>query len=119
MVRVKQNEACPEYYFREGCYISEWWNTPEDPACSIARVRLPKGQTTLPHTLRGTVERYVLLAGQGVFISENQKYPVRAGDVVYIPGGTVQSIENPGSGDLIFLAICTPRFKENAYEEGK
>ena len=39
------------------------------------------------------------------------------GDVVLIPPSCPQRITNTGSGDLIFLAICTPRFKQDAYED--
>ena len=28
-----------------------------------------------------------------------------------------QRIANTGDEDLIFLALCTPRFRENAYED--
>jgi hypothetical protein len=37
--------ASPERHISEGCYISEWSNTPEDPAVSIARARVPPGVT--------------------------------------------------------------------------
>ncbi|MCH8474723.1 MAG: cupin domain-containing protein [Opitutales bacterium] len=117
MIKVQRNSECPEYYFKEGCYISEWWNSPADPDCSIARVRLPSGETTLPHILRNTVERYVLLEGEGLFRSGGKKEALGVGDVIWIEAETVQSIENTGSRDLIFLAICTPRFEEKNYRD--
>lgn len=117
MIKFQRNEECGEYFFREGCYISEWWNSSADPDCSIARVRLPEGQTTLPHRLMGTVERYVILEGKGIFYSEQQQESLKSGDVVWIADGAVQSIENSGPGDLIFLAICTPRFEEKNYRD--
>ena len=42
---------------------------------------------------------------------------VAPGDVVLIPPGCRQRIANIGDGDLIFLAICTPRFRAEAYED--
>jgi oxalate decarboxylase/phosphoglucose isomerase-like protein (cupin superfamily) len=42
---------------------------------------------------------------------------VNAGDVVLIPPSCRQRITNIGTGDLIFLAICTPRFRPAAYED--
>jgi mannose-6-phosphate isomerase-like protein (cupin superfamily) len=39
------------------------------------------------------------------------------GDVVLIPPGTPQKITNIGDSDLIFLAICTPRFTQSVYED--
>jgi oxalate decarboxylase/phosphoglucose isomerase-like protein (cupin superfamily) len=40
-----------------------------------------------------------------------------AGDVVIIPSLCTQRITNSGVEDLIFLAICTPPFTENVYED--
>jgi oxalate decarboxylase/phosphoglucose isomerase-like protein (cupin superfamily) len=37
--------------------------------------------------------------------------------VVLIPPACRQRIANTGAGDLVFLAICTPRFSYDAYEE--
>jgi oxalate decarboxylase/phosphoglucose isomerase-like protein (cupin superfamily) len=37
--------------------------------------------------------------------------------VVLIPPSTRQRIANTGPGDLVFLAICTPRFTQGAYED--
>ena len=42
---------------------------------------------------------------------------VNAGDIVLIPPMCRQRITNTGSDDLIFLAICTPRFINEAYED--
>jgi oxalate decarboxylase/phosphoglucose isomerase-like protein (cupin superfamily) len=39
------------------------------------------------------------------------------GDVVLIPPSCRQRISNVGEGELIFLAICTPRFTQEAYED--
>jgi oxalate decarboxylase/phosphoglucose isomerase-like protein (cupin superfamily) len=39
------------------------------------------------------------------------------GDVVLIPPMCRQRITNTGSEDLIFLAICTPRFSNDVYED--
>jgi len=42
---------------------------------------------------------------------------VGPGDVVLIPSSCRQRIANTGPEDLVFLAICTPRFVQQAYEE--
>lgn len=106
-----------EYLFAaEGCWISEWWNTPQDEAASIARARVEPGITTHWHRLAGIDERYVVLAGTGsVDIGTEPARAVGPGDVVLIPAGTAQRIRNTGETDLVFLAICTPRFRADAY----
>jgi len=38
------------------------------------------------------------------------------GDVVVIPSLCPQRITNIGNEDLVFLAICTPRFTQKIYE---
>jgi mannose-6-phosphate isomerase-like protein (cupin superfamily) len=108
----------PEFLISEGCFISEWSNTPEDPAVSIARARVPPGVTTRWHRLRGTTERYVILEGRGrAYVGEREPQEVAPGDVVRIPPALRQRIANTGERDLVFLAICTPRFVQDAYEE--
>jgi oxalate decarboxylase/phosphoglucose isomerase-like protein (cupin superfamily) len=51
---------------------------------------------------------------------EVEKLPpqeVTAGDIVLIPPMCRQRITNIGSEDLIFLAVCSPRFVQDAYED--
>jgi mannose-6-phosphate isomerase-like protein (cupin superfamily) len=110
--------ASREFYISEGCFISEWSNTPEDPAVSIARARVPPGVTTRWHRLAGIIERYVILEGRGrAYVGELEPKDVGPGDVVLIPAACRQRIVNTGERDLVFLAICTPRFVQDAYEE--
>jgi mannose-6-phosphate isomerase-like protein (cupin superfamily) len=111
-------EAGQEYFFEEGCYILELSNSAEDPELSVARARVPEGVTTRRHRLVGITERYVIQQGQGmVEIGDADAVPVSQGDVVIIAPGESQRIMNSGSGDLVFLALCTPRFVQSAYED--
>ena len=108
-----------EYWFREGCFILELSNSAEDPEASIARARVPAGGTTRWHRLAGTTERYVILEGRGrIEVGERAPREVGIGDVVIIPCAERQRIANVGDGDLVFLAICTPRFVPEHYQEG-
>jgi mannose-6-phosphate isomerase-like protein (cupin superfamily) len=110
--------ASAERYISEGCYLSEWSNTPEDPAISIARARVPPGVTTRWHRLAGITERYVILEGSGrASLGDSEPRNVGQGDVVLIPPGCRQRIANTGKSDLVFLAVCTPRFTYEAYQE--
>ncbi|PPD38562.1 MAG: cupin [Methylobacter sp.] len=106
-----------EYYFDEGCFILELSNSAADAEVSIARARVRPGVTTKLHRLQGVVERYVVLAGAGmVRIDDLAPQNVAAGDVVIIPPLCPQQITNIGEDDLVFLAICSPRFTLGVYE---
>ena len=95
----------------------EMWNRPEDGEVSIARARVSPGVTTVRHRLKDTVERYVILEGNGsVEVGSLPLTKVGPGDVVIIPRSTPQCITNTGDEDLIFLCICTPRFVLEEYE---
>jgi mannose-6-phosphate isomerase-like protein (cupin superfamily) len=107
-----------EYFFREGCYINELSNSDSDPTLSIARVRLRPGDQTRWHCLEERVERYVILQGTGeVEIGDLAPTRVSAGDVVLIPARCRQRIRNRGGDELVFLALCTPRFEEADYRD--
>lgn len=114
---VNSSNEADEYFFREGCFILEIWNDPRDPDLSIARARVLPGQSTCLHSLSGTVERYLILQGKGRFSSGDKRVAVTMGQTVYIPANAPQSIENTGEDDLVFLAICTPRFKPENYND--
>ena len=107
-----------EFLTDEGCHIIELRNVEDDPNCSIARARVRPGVETKRHCLRGTVERYVILEGAGeVEVGNEPPVSVAPFDVVHIPAGARQRIRNIGFTDLVFLCICTPRFRPEAYEE--
>ena len=115
---IIHNKFSSEYFFEERCHIIEWWNSPRDECVSIARARVEPGVTTRLHRLRGVTERYVILEGEGrVDAGDLSPEIVAPGDVVVIPPGTPQRISNIGDSDLIFLAICTPRFTLDVYED--
>ena len=107
-----------EYFFDEGCFINELVNSPEDSAASVARARVEPGQTTRWHRLRDITERYVVMSGTGnVEVGDLAPQPVGPGDCLVIPPMCRQRITNTGAEDLIFLAVCTPRFQAALYED--
>jgi mannose-6-phosphate isomerase-like protein (cupin superfamily) len=107
-----------EFFTAELCHITELSNSPADEALSVALARVEPGVTTRWHRLRGIDERYVILAGHGVMeLGGLPPLSVALGDVVVIPAGCRQRITNDGAGDLLFHALCTPRFRPEAYED--
>jgi mannose-6-phosphate isomerase-like protein (cupin superfamily) len=112
---VRESE---EFMTPEGCSILESWNSETDPALSIARARVAPGVTTKLHRVRGLIERYLIIAGTGLMtVGDVGAERVGPGDVVVIPAGTYQKIENDGEIDLVFYAICSPRFTPDAYDQ--
>jgi mannose-6-phosphate isomerase-like protein (cupin superfamily) len=106
-----------EFATPERCSIVEVSNSPDDPHLSIARARVAPGVTTQWHRLAGIAERYVIVEGSGrVEIGDRPPEEVHPGDVVLIPPMCRQRITNTGTADLVFLAVCTPRFERNRYE---
>jgi len=115
---IKRQNLDSEFYIAEGCHIVELSNSPDDPQLSIARARVEPGKTTRWHRLVETGERYCILQGRGnVEIGELPAREVHPGDVVIIPPSCRQRITSLGPNDLVFLAICTPRFSAAAYED--
>jgi len=107
-----------EVLTEERCHILELSNSPDDPQMSIARARVEPGITTRWHCVVDTLERYVILDGTGrMEVGDLPPQDVGAGDVVLIPPSCRQRISNTGQGDLVFLSICSPRFRPEAYRD--
>ncbi len=108
----------PEQQFTtaEQCAINELCNHDKDSACSIARAVVAPGVCTQLHAVDNTIERYVILSGQGeVFIRHGPAESVMPLDIVTIPAGVAQQIKNTTQQALVFLCICTPRFEQKNY----
>jgi mannose-6-phosphate isomerase-like protein (cupin superfamily) len=115
---IQRATAQSEFYTDEGCHILELSNTPEAPDASIARARVAPGVTTRWHRLVTAAERYVMLEGVGrMEVGDLPPQDMGPGDVVLIPPKCRQRITNLGERDLVFLAICTPRFRPEDYED--
>lgn len=115
---VRKLNLSDEFYTEEKCFIAELSNTSNDPDVSIARARVEPGVTTAWHRLKGTVERYVIISGTGLIeVGDLPAKSVNPGDTVIIPAMCRQRITNTGSENLVFLAICSPRFTVDCYEE--
>ncbi len=116
--KIVKPSLADEFYTDEKCYILESSNSSDDEALSIARARVLPGVTTAWHRLHRQVERYYILSGVGcVEIGDLPPENVEAGDVVIIPPMCKQRITNTSGSDLVFLAMCTPRFEVKDYED--
>lgn len=105
-----------EFYIDEGCHIIEILNNSAHPDISISQARVEPNSTTELHFLNDTIEIYYILSGQGIaYIGEDQ-IPVKKGDLIHIPKNMNQFISNNTKSELVFLCICTPRWKEEIYK---
>ncbi len=117
-IQLLTHNSAAEYYFQEGCYITELLNQSEDHDVSIAKARLTPGTQTRWHKVHHSTERYVIIHGFGrVELGEDYSAEVGPMDVVVIPPGVPQRIINICETDLTFLAICSPRFEHTNYED--
>jgi mannose-6-phosphate isomerase-like protein (cupin superfamily) len=113
---IRRADPSQEYSTTENCFILEIANDANDAQVSIARARVLPGVTTEWHRLVNIDERYVIVSGSGrVEVGGLPPALVASGDVVRIPANTPQRITNVGDLDLVFYAICSPRFVQSAY----
>jgi len=83
---IKRYQPESVSFIPEGCYVTELTTAADDAARNIARARVSAGVTTRRHRLRGTVERCVILEGQGEMeAGDAAPVPVHPMDVVTIP----------------------------------
>lgn len=113
---LRTRGATPERFTAELCFITELSNSPDDEDLSIALVRVEPGVTTRWHLVTGSAERYVILSGEGVVeIGDLAPRRLLPHDVAIIPPRCRQRITNSGPQDLVFLALCTPRYRPESY----
>ena len=113
---IKRASDAVEYETPERCHITEVANDSGDPQVSIARARVEPGVTTAWHALDGSAERYIIVSGRGrVEVEGLAPTEVESGDVVRIPPGARQRIASIGDADLLFYAVCSPRYRDDLY----
>lgn len=117
MITVHRADLSSEFPTRERCHITELLNAGATPGISVARCRVEPGVTTELHSLTGTAEIYVMIEGRGEMdLGGGDWRTVLPMDCVEIAAGAPQRIRNTASGDLVFLALCRPRFRPESYE---
>lgn len=75
---------------------------------SLAFATLEPGEASLPHILQERSEVYVIVNGHGRAWINDEQSELEPGDVLYIPAGARQHVENIGTGQLGFWCIVSP-----------
>ena len=92
---------------------------------SLAHASLDIGKSSLPHILEECSEVYFILNGKGNVVLKEQgdknglkqkptweEQLVTKGDMIFIPAGATQYIENQGNTTLDFLCVVSPAWYE-------
>jgi len=82
---------------------------------SLAEAKIEVGRSSLPHALK-SAELYLFLKGQGKIVVEEKEQLVAAGDLVFVPPGASQYVENTGEKTLEFYCIVSPAWREEEEE---
>ena len=79
---------------------------------SLAHASLKKGESSVPHCLLNQTEVYYVLNGSGKIKIEEEYQNINKGDVVLVPAGAKQHVDNQGDEPLEFLCIVSPPWQE-------
>jgi oxalate decarboxylase/phosphoglucose isomerase-like protein (cupin superfamily) len=122
MATVKKNVvdagAIPTQSFEWGAI--KWFITPDmtaDASMTLGEVVLLPGQGHEWHNHPNSEEVLYVLSGEGEqMIDDEESFPVRPGDTIYVPTAVFHSTYNTGWSPLRLLAIYNPGGPEKDLE---
>jgi mannose-6-phosphate isomerase-like protein (cupin superfamily) len=112
-VTIRDLSRCKEFIAGDGSLLRELLNPlKEDLAIrySLAHAIVRPGRKTRAHRLE-SAEVYYIIEGTGRMHVDDETESVSVGQAIYIPAGAVQSIDNTGDGNLVFLCIVDPAWR--------
>jgi mannose-6-phosphate isomerase-like protein (cupin superfamily) len=78
----------------------------------------PRSRQRLHH--HPSEQVYVVTAGRGAMMVENERREVAVGDLVYVPPNVIHGIENSSKEVLTYVSAATPAIDvEAAYDTGQ
>lgn len=111
---IKRMDRCEEIVANDGCRLRELLHPDRDETdipYSVALAWVDPGERTLPHLLQNQTEVYLVLRGTGRMHIDEESADVEEGDLVEIPRGATQWIENTGDETLHFAALVSPPWR--------
>ncbi len=80
---------------------------------SLAEAQVGAGLETELHRHVRSEEIYYIVRGSGTMTLGDERFPVQAGDSIFIAPGTPHQIRNTGENLLIILCCCTPPYRHD------
>jgi len=111
---IKDLKTCKEFVAGDNAILCELLHPDKADLklrYSLAHAMLKPGHSSYRHKLK-TSEIYYILEGEGLMHIDSESARVLPGQVIYIPPDAVQYIKNPGKGDLKFLCIVDPAWRQ-------
>jgi mannose-6-phosphate isomerase-like protein (cupin superfamily) len=111
---IRRFADCEEITANDGCALRELLHPGKDASglpFSLAVARVRPGERTHPHRLAGETEVYYVVAGQGTMHIGDESAPLKPGDAVVIPAGSVQWVQCDGEAPLEFVALVSPPWR--------
>ena len=85
---------------------------------SLAYAELMPGTASLPHRLMESSETYIIHTGKGRGHIDGRIFEMVEGDVLFIPAGAKQWIENTGDDTLGFWCVVLPPWSDDQEKVG-
>ncbi len=86
-----------------------WGQNAPESKVTVTRVTMQQGATSSRHTHENSEQTWLVERGEAtLLLANNETAPLRAGDVIRTPAGTVHGVENSGPDEFTYLAITTP-----------
>lgn len=107
----KKLEDITPFIAGDATLLREWLHPKNDKIelpYSLAFAAVESGTSSLPHILKNSTEIYIILEGEGMAYVDGQAQRLNAGELLVIPAGAEQFIENTGVSTLKFLCIVSP-----------
>jgi mannose-6-phosphate isomerase-like protein (cupin superfamily) len=79
-----------------------------DSLCTSLYIEINKDVPAHFHKLHS--EHVYILSGEGMMTLGQEKFPIKAGDFIFIPSGTIHSVDNINELPLRALSIQAPQF---------
>ncbi len=112
---IKDAGKVEEFVAGDGTRIRELLSPKNDivsTSYSLAMAKIDPGKKSIPHKLQSSSEVYIIVRGIGIMHIEEEVREVIPGNVIYIPKGSLQFIENSGMEELVFYCIVDPPWRQ-------